>query len=152
VTLLSEEHHWLKRSVTGKRGEPLGRRGTLVKEEHHWLERNIRSSLTSVPLLPGGSPLLPVTLLSNHYPSSTQCLSSLTSDAPLEERHWLKRSVTGLRWEPLGRRGTLVREEHHWLKRSVTGRRGEPLGRRGPLVPLLPSGYLLLPVTPLFNQ
>ena len=28
--------HWLKRRVTGKRGEPLGRRGTLVREERHW--------------------------------------------------------------------------------------------------------------------
>jgi hypothetical protein len=35
-TLVKEEHHWLKRSVTGKRGESLGRRGTLVREEHHW--------------------------------------------------------------------------------------------------------------------
>ena len=51
----------------------------------------------------------------------------------LEERHWLK-SVTGRRGDPLGRRGTLVREEHHLLKRSVTGKRGEPLGRRGTLV------------------
>ena len=40
-----------------------------------------------------------------------------------EERHWLKRSTTGKRGEPLGRRGTMVREEHHWLKRGVTGKR-----------------------------
>ena len=51
-----------------------------------------------------------------------------------EERHWLKRSITGKRGESLGRRGTLVREERHWLKRRVTGKRGEPLGRRGTLV------------------
>ena len=50
-----------------------------------------------------------------------------------EERHWLKRSVTGRRGEPLGRRGPLVREEHHWLERSVSGKKGEPLGRRGTL-------------------
>jgi hypothetical protein len=30
--------HWLKRRVTGKRGEPLGRRGTLLREERHWVE------------------------------------------------------------------------------------------------------------------
>ena len=35
-TLVREERHWLKRRVTGKRGEPLGRRGTLVREERHW--------------------------------------------------------------------------------------------------------------------
>jgi hypothetical protein len=39
--MVREEHHWLKRGVTGKRGEPLGRRGTMVREEHHWLKRGV---------------------------------------------------------------------------------------------------------------
>jgi hypothetical protein len=33
--------NWVKRSDTGKRGETLGRRGTLVREEHHWLKRGV---------------------------------------------------------------------------------------------------------------
>jgi hypothetical protein len=40
-SLVREEHHWLKRSVTGKRGEPLARRRTMVREEHHWLKRGV---------------------------------------------------------------------------------------------------------------
>jgi hypothetical protein len=39
--VVREERHWLKRSVTGKRREPLGRRGTLVREERHWLKRSV---------------------------------------------------------------------------------------------------------------
>jgi hypothetical protein len=39
--LSSLKRHWLKRRVTGKRGESLGRRGTLVREEHHWLKRSV---------------------------------------------------------------------------------------------------------------
>ena len=39
--MVREEHHWLERSVTGRRWEPLGRRGTLVREEHHWLKRSV---------------------------------------------------------------------------------------------------------------
>jgi hypothetical protein len=39
--VVREERHWLERSVTGKRGEPPGRRGTLVREEHHLLKRSV---------------------------------------------------------------------------------------------------------------
>jgi hypothetical protein len=39
--VVREELHWLKRSVTGKIGEPLGGRGTLVREERHWLKRSV---------------------------------------------------------------------------------------------------------------
>jgi hypothetical protein len=35
-TLVREDRYWLKRRVTGKRGEPLGRRGTMVRGDRHW--------------------------------------------------------------------------------------------------------------------